>query len=90
LNVLVMRAIQGSASTFANANASLESDNDTLVCSGNANWGITGFDIVNNPTIKGSAYYGLVSCTNVTGGNIEASAVCFNNCRNVTNQLISI
>jgi hypothetical protein len=85
LNVLVMRAIQGSASTFANANASLESDNDTLVCSGNANWGITGFDIVNNPTIKGSAYYGLVSCTNVTGGNIEASAVCFNNCRNVTN-----
>jgi hypothetical protein len=90
LNTLPIRAIQGSSSTFTNANASLESDNDTLVCSGNANWGITGFDVVNNPTIKGSAYYGLVSCVNVTGGNVESSAVCFYNCNNVSNVRIKV
>jgi hypothetical protein len=84
-NALIIRAIQGSSSTFTNSNASLESDNDTLVCSGNANQGFTGFDVVNNPTLKGSAFYGFVSCTNVTGGNVETGASCFYNCSNVTN-----
>lgn len=85
LNTLALRAVKGSAATFRHSNASIDSDNDTLVCTGNVNWGITGFDNVSNPTIKGSAYYGIISCTNVIGGNVESSSVAFYNCNNVEN-----